>query len=199
MKFLKSNFSGIVMCLFEVLVGILLLMNPIGFTSGIIIGVGVIFMVMGLESVIQYFRTNPEEAMKSQLLLKGLILLLLGGFCALKSGWFVITFPVLTLIYGVVILISGLAKIQWIVDIIRMKKQKWFLAGISALISIVCGVVVISSPFSSTAVLWVFTGVSLIVEAVFDVVAVIFGNKAGSNTVKEQSEPENVEGEDVEK
>ena len=33
MKFLKSNFSGIVMCLIEVMVGILLLVNPVGFTA----------------------------------------------------------------------------------------------------------------------------------------------------------------------
>lgn len=198
MKFLKSNFSGIVMCLIEALVGILLLMNPVGFTAGIIIGAGVVLLIMGLASVIQYFRMEPEEAMKSQMLLKGLVFLIVGGFCVLKSGWFIITFPVLTLIYGVVILISGLAKIQWMVDIIRMKKQKWFLAGISALISIVCGVVVISSPFSSTAVLWMFTGASLIVEAIFDVVALILGNKTDSTTVEEQAEPENVEGEAVE-
>lgn len=184
MKFLKSNFSGIIMCLFEVLVGILLLLNPVEVTSGIIISAGNVLLVIGLASVIKYFRMEPEEAMKSQMLLKGLILLLAGGFCTLKSGWFLITFPVLTLIYGVVILISGLAKIQWMVDIIRMKKQKWFLSGISALISIVCGVVVISSPFSSTAVLWMFTGASLIVEAVLDAVALILGNKADANTVE---------------
>ena len=80
-----------------------------------------------------------------------------------------------------------------------MKKQKWYLAGISALISSVCGVVVISSPFGSTAVLWMFTGASLIVEAVFDVVALILGNKADTNTVEEQAGPENVEDEAAEK
>ena len=187
MKFLKSNFSGIVMCLIEVLVGILLLVNPVGFTAGIIIGAGVVLLVMGLASVIKYFRMEPEEAMKSQMLLKGFIFVLAGGFCALKSDWFIITFPVLTLIYGVVILISGLAKIQWMVDLIRMKKQKWFLAGISALISLVCGVVVISSPFGSTAVLWMFTGASLIAEAVFDIVALRLGNRGDANTVEKQA------------
>lgn len=177
MRFFKHHFGGIAGCLLEALVGILLLMNPIGFTSGIIIGAGFVMMLVGLASVINYFRTDPYEASRSQTLVKGLVALLAGAFCAFQSGWFIVTFPVITLIYGVVILLTGLAKIQWMVDAIRMKKDKWFFPGISALLSIVCGVVIIGSPFSSTAVLWMFTGISLLVEAIIDVIALLFGNK----------------------
>ena len=87
------------------------------------------------------------------------------------------TFPVLTLVYGVVILLTGLTKLQWMVDIIRMKRRRWLLAAVSAAISILCGVVIITSPFSTTAVLWAFTGISLIMEAVFDMISAIFGNR----------------------
>lgn len=85
-----------------------------------------------------------------------------------------------------VILITGLTKLQWMVDIIRMKRRRWFLATISAAVSILCGIVIITSPFSTTAVLWVFIGISLIVEAVFDILAAIFGNK-GSYTNSEET------------
>lgn len=197
MKFLKNNLGGIAGCLMEILVGILLLVDPVGFTSGIIVGAGFFLMIIGLAGIIRYFCTEPEEAAKRQILVKSLIAVLAGTFCAFRSGWFVITFPVLTLIYGVVILVTGLAKVQWMVDAIRMKKGKWFLAGISALISIICGVIIITSPFSSTAVLWMFTGVSLIVEAVFDVVALFFGNRETGNA-GENKMPEFVEGEAVE-
>lgn len=180
MKFLKRNLGGIAGCLLEILVGIVLLLNPVGFTSGIIIGGGFVLIAAGLASVIRYFRDVPEEAAKSQSLAKGLVALLAGVFCAVRSEWFVVTFPVITLVYGVVILLTGLVKIQWVVDMIRMKKGKWTFAGISALLSIVCGAVIISSPFSSTAVLWMFTGISLIVEAIFDVIALVFESKEKS-------------------
>ena len=127
--------------------------------------------------IIKYFRAEPEEAAKSQNLLKGLIALLAGLFCALRSEWFVVTFPVITLIYGLVILITGLGKIQWTVDILRQKKPKWFLCGLSALVSTVCGLVIIAAPFTTTAVLWMFTGISLIVDACFDIPALILTNK----------------------
>ena len=165
------------MSLVEVIIGILLLVNPIGFTSGIIIAFGIVLMIMGISTTIKYFRTEPEEAAVSQILVKGLLMLLAGAFCAFNSHWFIATFPVLTLVYGVVILITGITKVQWTIDIIRMKRSKWFWAAISAAISIVCGVVIITSPFSTTAVLWMFIGISLIVEAVFDMIGSIFGNR----------------------
>lgn len=174
---IKRSLSGIAMSLVEFIIGILLLLNPVGFTSGIIATFGVVLMIMGISSIIKYFRTEPEEAAANQSLAKGLIQLLAGVFCTFNFRWFIVTFPVLTLLYGVVILITGLTKLQWMVDIIRMKRRRWFLATISAAVSILCGIVIITSPFSTTAVLWMFIGISLIVEAVFDILAAIFGNK----------------------
>ena len=166
------------MSLVKLIIGVLLLVNPVGFTSGIIVAFGVVLMTMGVGSIIKYFRTEPEEAAVNQSFVKGLVELLAGAFCAFNASWFLVTFPVLTLVYGVVILITGLTKLQWMMDIIRLKRRRWFLAAISAAVSIICGIIVITSPFSTTAVLWMFIGISLIIEAVFDIIAAIFGNKA---------------------
>ena len=177
MKFLKNHFADIGMFLLEILVGVLLLINPVGFTSGIIMGAGLVLLLVGIVCIIKYFRAEPQEAAKSQNLMKGLIALLAGSFCALRSEWFVVTFPVITLIYGVVILITGLGKIQWTVDILRQKKPRWFLCALSALVSTACGLVIIAAPFTTTAVRWMFTGIGLIVDACFDIVALIFTNR----------------------
>ena len=165
------------MSLVEVIIGILLLVNPIGFTSGIIIAFGILLMIMGISKTIKYFRTEPEEAAVSQILVKGLLTLLAGAFCAFNSHWFVDTFPVLTLVYRVVILVTGITKVKWTIDIIRMKRSKWFWMAISAAISIICGITVITNPFSTTAVLWMFIGISLIVDAAFDMLGSLFGNR----------------------
>ena len=174
---LKRNLSSVGMSLAEIIIGILLLVNPVAFTSGIIITFGITLMIMGIGTTVKYFHTEPEEAAVGQILVKGLLMLLAGAFCTFNSHWFIATFPVLTLVYGVVILITGITKIQWTMDIIRMKRSKWFWMAISAVISILCGIVIIISPFSTTAVLWMFVGVSLIVEAIFDMIGGIFGNR----------------------
>lgn len=177
MKILKKRANGIVLCLFELIVGILLLINPISFTSTIIIAAGIALLVSGLASVIKYFRAGVKEASANHNLATGLVQLLAGGFCAFKSHWFIATFPVLTMIYGVAILVTGMGKIQLTVDMFRAKNKKWFWAAISAVISIACAIVVLQSPFTSTAVLWMFTGISLIVEAIFDAITCIVGGR----------------------
>lgn len=188
---LKRNLGSVAMSLAEIIIGILLLADPVSFTSGIIVAFGIVLMIMGIGTTIKYFRTAPEEAAASQILVKGLLELLGGAFCTFNSHWFIATFSVLTLVYGVVLLVTGVAKVQWAIDIIRMRRSKWFWAAISAAISILCGITVIVDPFSTTAVLWMFIGITLIVDAVFDMIGGIFGNR-------EKREPvADTQGEDV--
>jgi hypothetical protein len=177
MSYLKENVSGIVLCLFEALVGILLMINPVGFTSAIIMAGGIVILIIGIINIINYFKTPVSQSVLSQSLTKGLIALLVGMFCIFQADWFIATFPVLTIIYGVIVLIAGLGKVQVAADMIRMKHKKWFLPAISAAISIVCAVVILENPFSTTIVLWMFTGISLIVEAVFDTITLIVNRK----------------------
>lgn len=182
MSLIKENLNGMLLCLFEILVGVLLLINPVGFTSGIIITVGIALLLMGMMYVFQYLRTNPQEAAMSRALFKGLVCLVTGAFCVLKSQWFVETFPLLTLIYGIIILMTGLYKVQWTVDMLRLKKDKWYLIALSAVISLVCGGVILYSPFEATLTLWKFTAISLIVEAVFDIVTLVLNGKKKEET-----------------
>lgn len=86
-------------------------------------------------SAIKYFRMEATEAAETQGLLKGLILIVAGVFCTFRSYWFIVTFPVLS--------------------------------------------VILKNLFTSSAVLWMFTGISLIVEALFDVVSLIINTRKG--------------------
>lgn len=187
MKELKENFNGIIICLFELVIGILLLINPVGFTSGIIIVAGLIMIVNGLINCIRYFRTNLKEASKEQFLTKGLIAIMAGAFCVLNTNWFIETFSALTVIYGIVVLLSSVEKIQLCVDLLRQKKTKWYLAAISAVISFVCAVIILKNPFSSTTVIWIIAGISLILEAVFDMYTLMANGRAreDKNVVEE--------------
>ena len=167
---MKKNANSILLCLFEALVGILLLLNPTAFTSGIIIAVGIVLVILGVISVVNYFRTDAVQAAAGQILVKGLTMLLAGAFCAFRSQWFLVTFPAITMLYGVVILLTGLGKVQLCVDMLRLKRSRWYLAAISAVISVACAVVILRNPFTSTVVFWMFIGISLIVEAVLDAI-----------------------------
>ena len=107
-----------------------------------------------------------------------MIMLLGGGFLALKSKWLIQVIPLLTIVYGIGVLVAGLWKAQWTVDKLRMKKKYWYLMAISAAVSLICSTLILWNPFASTAVLWKFTAIALILEAVFDLIAIIASGKS---------------------
>lgn len=177
MKSIKENLNGFIVCLFEIVAGILLLVKPIGFTSGIIITAGILLCFFGMKSVIKYFRTDIREAVKSQQLFKGMVFLIIGLFCIIKSDWFVATFPLLTVLYGIAILLAALIKLQITANLIRLKIKRWYISAIGTVASAVCAVIILLDPFSSTAVLWSFTGITLIIEAFVDVISLFVNGK----------------------
>ena len=173
MRAIQKNGGSILMCVLEILVGVLLLLDPTGFTSSIIIAAGAALILYGVISIVRYFRADAAEGALCQSLFKGLLLLLGGLFCVLRSRWFVDTFPLLTILYGIGLLISGVGKIQWMADMIRFGRKCWYLPAISAVLSLIFAAIILCSPTA----LWSFLGIVLIVEAVFDIVAIALGGK----------------------
>ena len=173
MSAIQKNGGSILMCVLEILVGVLLLMDPTGFTSAIIIAAGAALILYGAICIVRYFRADAAEGALRQNLFKGLLLLLGGLFCVLRSKWFVDTFPLLTILYGIGLLISGVGKIQWMADMIRFGRKRWYLPAISAVLSLIFAAIILCSPTA----LWSFLGIVLIVEAVFDIVAIALGGK----------------------
>ncbi len=182
---MKRNLKGILPCIFEIAVGVLLLINPEGFTKGIITAFGVALIFISIICIIKYFKNEPDEALEKQYLLKGLLSVVAGGFCVIKSEWFIATFPALTILYGIAVLIMGLSKIQLTVDLLRRKNKKWYLAIISAAISLICAVIILNNPFATTKFLWTFTGISLIAESILDIVTLVICKKETAENEKE--------------
>ena len=191
MSIIKMNAKEIIFCIAELIIGILLLINPVSFTAGIIVLLGISMLATGILFGYKYFRMDPEEAKKGNVLTFAILFVMTGAFCILRSDWFIATFPILTVIYGIMMLVAGFSKIQTMVDMLRLHNNKWFWAGINAVVSIVCAVVILWSPFTSTALLWIFAGVSLIVEAVLDIVTIFLayiGKKVVEEIIEEVKE-----------
>ncbi|MCM1056948.1 MAG: DUF308 domain-containing protein [Firmicutes bacterium] len=177
MEKMKRNLGNLLMCLAEIVIGILLLIDPVGFTAGIIITLGSLLAILGIVSIIGYFRAAPEDAAQKSGLAIGLVALSVALVCIFKTEWFIAAFPLITVFYGVLILLSGIGKIQWTVDMLRLKQKYWFVALIGAVLSVIFAVLVLTNPFTSTVLLWNFIAVSLIIEAVMDILTFIFGMK----------------------
>lgn len=198
MKHKTSNASAknarvgkLILALCELVLGIVLLINPVKFTTMIIFVAGMLLLISGLFSILRYFKAAPVEAALGQDLTQGLLGVIAGLFCIFKSEWFIVTFPLLTVLYGIITLITGISKIQWTVDLIRTRAKKWFLAAISAVITLVCSALILGNPFTSTVVLWTFIAVTLIIEAVFDVIVALFVKEDTMNESSASTSPVN--------
>lgn len=154
------------------IVGILLLYDPNHFVRGVIIIGGIIFVIMGIVDIIQYFITPIDMAMKEKNIMKGFIFIILGIFCIKYSSWLIETVSTISYVYGIIILILELNKIQWAMDLMRLKKQKWFLAILSALISIICAIIAFNQILSSQYI-WLFIGTFMIIEAFVDAITLV--------------------------
>lgn len=169
---MKEKMSMIFLSAAEILVGILLLVNPVGLTTWIVRIFGIVLVALGVVDVIQYFRTPALEAAMKKSLAAGILLVLFGLWCVVKNEWFISLFPLLTTLYGIAVLVSGVTKIQWTADMLRMKREHWGWMAISAAVTVVCAAIILAHPFSTTAALWIFIGITMIAEAVIDMITV---------------------------
>ena len=177
MKHINRNTGNLILCIAEAVIGILLLINPIGFTSGIIIALGVVLTLLGAKELVCYFKADPDSAAARNGLAKGLLMAISGIFCMFKAEWFIVTFPILTVFYGILTLVGGISKIQWAVDMYRQKQKYWYIEILGAVLTLLFAILILSNPFASTAILWTFIGISLIVEAVIDILAFVMGRR----------------------
>lgn len=171
--FFGEKGSSLIVCILEIVVGVLLLINPVDFTSGIIIGAGILLCLAGALAIVRYFMMAPELAARRQLLFKGAIGLMAGAACITQCDWFIGAFPLLTVIYAIAMLVLAAAKLQRMADMKRMHVPRWYMPGISAALAAALAAVILINPFGAVAAIWTFVAVSLIAEAVVEIVTLV--------------------------
>lgn len=171
MKNIKFVKNSIAFSIIEFIIGIILLFRPEGFTSAIIIAIGCMMIVSGVISTVRYFRCERSEAMNTNLLSRGLLLLIAGCFFVFNSTWFIVTFAVTTVLYGILMLFIGVIKFQNAIDGIRFKLKYRYINLIGAVLTLAAAILIIVNPFVSAQFIWKFIAVSMLVEAVMDIVS----------------------------
>ena len=71
MRAIQKSGGSILMCVLEILLGVLLLIDPLGFTSAIIIALGAALIVAGIVFIVRYFRAGAAQGALTHGLSKG--------------------------------------------------------------------------------------------------------------------------------
>jgi|GEM_PF-2218023 len=162
----------------QLVVGVLLLIDATRFTSSIVAAAGVLMVVAGLVQGVRYFRTPVAQAVAGHNLTYALALLILGGFCVLQFKWIAADMPLMSMVFGVVIVCGGILRSQWAVDMLRLRRDYWFVPALGAVAAYVLGAVVLANPFAEARAMWVCIAVTLVVGMAFDVAAGVLAGRA---------------------
>lgn len=186
----QINIRRALICLCELAAGVMLWMNPELLTMGLTYLFGAGLLLFGIWDGVTYFRTEVLHAAKEQKIFFGLLKVGVGVTFLIKTRWIVSAFPALPVLYGILLLIVSAQKIQWSVDMKRMKKEYWHLAAISGVVSLGFAVITMLDPFRTTTLLWQILGVVLGIGAIADGVILALSNigMKAAETIEEKEE-----------
>lgn len=170
---LTENLQKIILSVIQLVVAILLLIDAEGFTTVIMMAAGVLIIVLGGLAVLRYVKLTPVAAAQQHLLARGLTAILLGATVLIQHSSLVALFPLLAVLYGAMLLITGVIRVQWTVDMLRMKRSHWGVMAVSAVITTGLALVILFHPQFVMPVMWVFVAVSMIIGAVMDAAVVV--------------------------
>lgn len=178
MQLFKQNPSIIALTLLEIVLGVLLIIDPINLTKVFIVVFGVILLLAGALFTLFYFKTSALDAAFGSSLALGLTFLSVGVLFTFFSSFILTLFSAFPIFLAVVLCFSGLLKFQWTIDSLRLGTGKWFLPLLDAALSILCAVLIFTNPFGTLLALLRFSGILLIVEAVLDILVLMLIRRA---------------------
>lgn len=168
--------------------GVLMTIFPDQSRDVICRAVGIVLCVWGVIRVIEYFIAKGTEAFGSFALVQGAAMIGFGVYFLIKPE-FLAAF--LTVALAIILLIGGVMKFQFGIDLVRLKVKSWWVELIGALLMIALGVIAFVNPFDAASGLMMFIGISFIVDGIWDMVSILWLSNAAKK-VKKAVEAETV-------
>lgn len=172
MKLLKQlKWDTLLMGALYILLGIVALVIPETMERllGFLIGVGLI--IAGAVSMISYLLRDAHQNYYHNDFLHGLVGILLGVVVLYKVDFIISLVPFLL---GALVLISGLSKLQDVIDLKRLEYGNWIFMLVLALINVALGLLLIFHPMAIANLLFRLLGVGLIFSGITDCVTTIY-------------------------
>lgn len=167
-KTFKLSWSELVIGIATIALGLVLTIYPNLASSLVFNAIGIVAIIIGLVYLVRYFMLDFKAAMISNGLFVGLMWLV-GGILLITLKSFLLS--LLPFFFGLILLIGGVAKLQYTLNFKRMGATRWYLELAATVLSIVFGVVILVNPFSTMLMLMRIIGVALLIEGVQDLIS----------------------------
>lgn len=157
-RFTHTKWGTILWGIASIALGILLFMNPDTAAATFTIAAGWVLTIYGIGSLISA-ATHWSVILSTVDLYNGLISLLLGVLILMAPGFFMAWIFILLGIYTIIAGFSQLTAAN-AMHVMNVKGSGW--AVVSAILTIILGFLVITSPFSMASATMVICGVALV-------------------------------------
>ena len=157
--FKALKWRSLIVAFSAILLGLLFILTPQASADVICYVAGILLLASGIAAVISYLASG--RLFGSYALVSGIVLLVCGVFCLLRPE---IIQGLLTVLFGVFLVIDGMMTLQDGVDCARARLAGWWVPALLGAVTIALGCVVLF-------------GISLIADGVFDLIVTLAFSK----------------------
>ena len=142
MKTIQIELNDFLAANIGIAAGLLLLVFPQEAINVITYGIGIVSLVYGVVRIVDYFKNRDISPFFAGELILGVVLV----FSFLNPGGI---FAILPIIFGILVLVEGISKLQRALMLRRYGYPRWVAALVLAIAIMVLGVVLVLNPFGA--------------------------------------------------
>ncbi|MDE6363087.1 MAG: DUF308 domain-containing protein [Lachnospiraceae bacterium] len=138
-------------------------------------------IVMGIFQLISFLRGERLGFYNKFVMMMGIVLVLLGIWICTQPH---IVLSIIPVVVGIIMLFHGLMDIQYTLDIKKAGSEKWWIALIAAILTLVVGLLLVFNPFTVYEITMVLLGIAMLYDGGSDLVLLLFSYLAQRDTDK---------------
>ena len=174
--FRKMQGSYIVMAVAYVVFGLSLLIKPELSTTVICYAIGAVCVIYAIANLIKYFTGSMNRMYIEPDFVLSVIICVFGIVTIVRPS---VIISILPFIVGIVLVFSGLIKVQDGINLKRFNYDRWFLVLGFAVISVILGIVVLLNPFGIGLLFTRIVGLFFTVDGVLSISSIVMLRKNG--------------------
>lgn len=163
--------SGVILVL-----GLLLFFKSSVTLMGISYIFGGLIIAIGVLAIVRFISNNHSDISNQLNIVYGIICIISGIFFIEKPE---IIGSIIPVVMGIGIIISSSLKIQQSFNIKSLNSSYFFWSFVTALLSLICGVVLLFNPFKGAVIITKVIGIFLVMYAILDICNTIVLKKSG--------------------
>lgn len=173
--FKEVKWEALLKGIFYIVLGVTALLISEQMVKGLGYLMGIVLILAGAVSMIGYLLRDARQNYYHDEFAYGLLCIVLGCLVLYKVELIISMVPFLL---GLLVLISGITKLQDVIDMKRLECGNWIGMLIVAILNLLLGVVLILNPFDAALVLFKMLGIGLILSGITDtLVSIYFAGK----------------------